>query len=70
MVLLPLTNWQCTNARVTQLRVLQRGFMSTHVYINARLVYRFGKADKLGFQMSKESDTIAISAVRKPGSKL
>jgi hypothetical protein len=44
VVLLPLTNGQCTNAQVTQLRVLQHTFMSTHININARLGYGFGKA--------------------------
>jgi hypothetical protein len=43
-VLLPLTNRQCTNARVTQLRVLECTYMSMHVHINTRSGYGFGKA--------------------------
>jgi hypothetical protein len=43
-VLLPLANAHSTNAQVTQLRICLCTYMSTYVYINACLAYRFGKA--------------------------
>jgi hypothetical protein len=61
VVLLPLTNGQCTNARVTQLRVLQRIFMSTHININARLGYGFGKATARLYQCLLTSTLACIN---------
>jgi hypothetical protein len=45
-----LVNGHSTIARVAQLRVCQRTYMSTHVYINTCLGYRFGKVSTCLYQ--------------------